>query len=214
MNLESFLQKIFGYRLLEEVESAINGRIRVIEDIDGRRVVAGGPTQSGGYMRKIWQEGLKEVRKRKIRVKNCLILGLGAGTAAALVAKDWPEAKIVGVELDPIMVDLGKKYFDLSEISNLEVVIADAAEWVKKAGSQFDLILVDVYKGGRIPVEVRSEAYFNKLKRLKSKNGLLVFDLLVSQRGEQAESFLQELKEVFPEYSRQKVATNLLCFAT
>lgn len=128
MKLNNILQKFLrGYAVLEEVGSAINGKIEVREDWFGRSdLVVGGISQSGETVEKIWSAGLGEIRNWELGISDCLILGLGAGSAAKLINKNWPRARITGIEIDPEMIRLGKKYFGLGEITNLSIIVGDA----------------------------------------------------------------------------------------
>lgn len=126
--MKKLLQKIFfGYSVLETTQSSFNGRILVEEDLLGhRRLVVGGLTQSGKKVENLWKDAFVGFRICDLRFKSCLILGLGAGSAARLISMFYPKVKITGVEIDPEIIAFGKKYFELGRIPNLEVKIADA----------------------------------------------------------------------------------------
>src|SRR3989338_7700264 len=93
----------------------------------GTYIQAGGLTQSGGIVEIIWKKTLKKVKSEEGKVKSALILGLGGGTVAKLIRKNWPEAKITGVDIDPVMIELGKKYLHLDE-SQVKIKIQDATK--------------------------------------------------------------------------------------
>jgi len=38
--------------------------------------------------------------------------------AAKIISEKFPNAKITGIEIDPMMVEIGKKYFGLEKIFN------------------------------------------------------------------------------------------------
>ena len=60
MTITDFLA---GKKVLEEIESPINGKLQVIRDLAwGTYVVGGGLTQSGGILEKIWNNTLKEIQ--------------------------------------------------------------------------------------------------------------------------------------------------------
>lgn len=116
-------------KVVEERKSPINGEIVVVKGGGDYRIEVGGLLQSGGLIKNIWQAGLKGVNFKVTRV---LILGLGGGTAAKLVTNKWPGVKIVGVEIDPVIIELAKKYFAIDKIANLEIIQAEAIGWVKE----------------------------------------------------------------------------------
>lgn len=163
---------MLGTTVLEERESEFNGHLKVLRTWGmGTYIQAGGLTQSGGIVESIWRQTLKNVNDKKIsgacfseiNVKSILILGLGGGTLAKLLRKKYPDAKITGVEIDPIMIELGKKYLKLDEYK-VEIKIADANNYTLNA-MPYDLVVVDMYSGDSFPEEFESDEFLNKLKQ-------------------------------------------------
>src|SRR4030042_2787740 len=131
MRFQLLLQKFFrGYLVLEKTNSKINDQIEIREDIFGRRsLLVGGISQSGHSVEKLWQKPLKLITGHQSPVTKILILGLGAGSVAKIIHNFFPKAKMTGVEIDPMMIEIGKKYFDLSTVKNLKVDIKDVLNW-------------------------------------------------------------------------------------
>ena len=77
---------------------------------------------------------------------SLLILGLGGGSAARLARALAPRARIVGVEIDPRVVALARRWFGLGELG-LEVVRADAEGFLAGCRERFDAVLEDVFVG-------------------------------------------------------------------
>ena len=57
-----------------------------------------------------------------------------------------PDARIVGVELDPGVVRLARRHFGLDRLG-VELVIGDALEFLKRDRQRFDLIVEDLFVG-------------------------------------------------------------------
>jgi len=225
VKLNSFWQKLLlGESLLEKVDSPINGEIKVVENIFGRReMVVGGVCQSGELVERVWQVGIRAIRNTQNVIRNVLILGLGCGDAARLVAEKWPGCKIVGVEIDPKVVEIGKKYFGLGEIKNLEIAIDDALmvgsgseKWgVRREvrSGKWDLVLVDLYLGKKYPKGAESEEFINGLKKILAKNGVVIFNRLAyGDLKKEAIQFSEKLRKYFPKVWTKKAVTNLLIF--
>lgn len=154
---------MLGTSILEERESKYNGHLRVLRTWGmGTYIQAEGLTQSGGIVETIWKSTLKQIKKSDI--KNILILGLGGGTLAKLLRKKYPDAKITGVEIDPIMVELGKKYLELDKY-NIDIKIEDTNKF--KFG-EYDLVIVDMYSGDNFPKEFESDEFLKKLTKFKT----------------------------------------------
>lgn len=214
-----------GETLVERVISPINGEITVYDGWFGINMRIGGVTQSGELVEKLWKTGTEEILRHKdIKVLSALILGLGCGDAAKLISKKWPEAKITGIEIDPTVVDVGKKHFGLNSLGNLEVTIGDAIEIMQSAkrkvqnsvqSSKLNLILIDLYVGKEYPKEAESEEFINGVKNLSSENGIVIFNrLCFGEYKKGAENFAEDLKKYFPKVWIKKAITNLLIFCS
>ncbi len=169
------------FKVLESIQSSINGLV-VVEEGAGltRRLTVAGITQSGGVVGKVWQEPLELVKSNKPKVDKCLILGLGTGTIAKNVYGLWPDVLVTGVEIDPVIVGMGQKYFGLNEL-NIKVVIDDANSFTKKSKEKYDLVLFDVYVGNRVPKIFNSNTYIKSLKRLLKSKGIIAFNRLFTR---------------------------------
>jgi spermidine synthase len=80
------------------------------------------------------------------RRRDVLLLGLGGGSAARVVRAVAPEARIVAVEIDPAVVRLARRWFELDALG-LEVVTDDAARFLARTRARFDAVLEDVFTG-------------------------------------------------------------------
>ncbi|KKQ36566.1 MAG: hypothetical protein US53_C0047G0008 [Candidatus Woesebacteria bacterium GW2011_GWA1_37_7] len=194
-----------GSWTVDEVESKVSGKITVIKSFAfGTYLSAGNLTQSGGVVYDVWRSTLKKVKGKRQEIKDCLILGLGGGSAAKLVRKFWTEAKIIGVDLDPVMIDLGKKYLGLDKLG-VDIKIGDAVDFVKKSQIQnpesklkYDLILVDLYVGDEFPEKFETEVFLKLILKLLTDGGIVVFNrLYYGEKRSQAMRFLKTLEKVY-----------------
>lgn len=172
---------MLGTKILEERKSKYNGNLRAIRTFGlGTYIQADGLTQSGSVVDDIWRKTLKKVKSRDI--KTCLILGYGGGSAAIIVNKLWPEAKITGVDIDKDIVELGEKYLGKAKAA---VVITDADRYLRMPNN-YDLVIVDTYLG-------------DKYVELLPKNGnLIIFNrLFYKDKKKEALAFGEKLKKIF-----------------
>ena len=205
-NLKDFLM---GTQILKEIESPINGKIQVVRSLGlGTYIQVGGLTQSGGILEGVWRKPLKKVYQSLITNHQSLILGLGGGTAVKLVRKYWPEAEITGVDIDPVMVKMGKKYLGLDN-KGVKVHIGDAYDFLNqklKAKNQndiskikkYDLVLVDLYVGDEFPKKFKSEPFLIRTRNNLAHNGTVVFNrLYYGDKRSQAVKFCEKLERIF-----------------
>lgn len=164
------IKNYFFPEVLQKFKSKFNSDIELVKFGGHLRLDMGGLTQSGWIIEQIWSKALKKLITRDFSPKNILILGFGAGSSAKLLHKRWPNAKITGVEIDPVVIDISKKYFNVAKIPKLKIVNADAVKFltVQKPNS-FDLILVDCYLGDQVPAKLSSQTFLKKLTQVSDK---------------------------------------------
>ena len=211
---------MIGTKILEERESKYNGHLRVVKSIGlGTYIQADGLTQSGGIVEAIWKSTLRKVRHSLPTVHHSLILGLGGGTVAKLIRKNWPEARITGVDIDPVMVELGKKYLGMGKY-DVDIQITDALRFLTNHQSPitnyFDFVIVDLYNGDQFPEKFGELGFLNKVKGSLLKNGVAVFNrTYYGDMRPKAVRFGLKLQKVFSrvEYYYPEANLMLICYA-
>lgn len=104
------------------------------------------------------------------QVTRIAIVGLAAGTTARQATAIYGPIPIDGFELDPRIIDVGRRFFDES-LSNLTVHIGDGRWNLEQSPYQYDIIAVDAYRPPYIPPHMTTQEFFQ-----------ICFDHL-SQRG-------------------------------
>ena len=188
---------MLGTKILEERKSKYNGNLKVCRSLGmGTYIQAEGLTQSGGIVESIWKSTLRHVRT-KSNPKNSLVLGLGGGTVAKLLRKKYPDAKITGVDIDPVMIELGKKYLHLSD-QKATIIIGDVSNFSKLPKQKFDLIIVDLYQGDKFPEMFETDTFLNIVRTSLADNGTIIFNrLYYGDKRPQAVKFGNRLTKVF-----------------
>jgi spermidine synthase len=78
-------------------------------------------------------------------LRRVLILGVGGGVVIKQFNELFPAVDIVGVELDPMHIEIAQKWFDIRK-SDATLIQADAQEWLYDYdGPKFDLIIDDLF---------------------------------------------------------------------
>ena len=122
---------------------------------------------------------------------------------AKLVRKYWgQDVEITGVDIDPIMVEMGKKHLGLDKL-NVKVMIKDAYEFLRKTvngkrKTSYDLICVDLYIGDQYPEKFEKDEFLKLVRKLLSKDGIVVFNrLYYDEKRAQAMKFGRKLEKYF-----------------
>ena len=135
---------------------------------------------------------------------SALLLGLGGGTTAALLARRCPGVRMLGVERDAEVLALSREAFGLDTLPGLEVVEADAFAWVAAQfdedgalspdAARFDLICVDLFEGGRLVAGTLATPFLRQLAALVAPGGIVTSNLMVTGRTPEQ---LHRLRRVF-----------------
>jgi spermidine synthase len=137
--------------------------------------------------------------------RSVLIIGLGGGTIPRALQEVIPEARIDVVEIDPAVVSVARRYFDLGESSKLNVIEADGRVHVKRAlrGQQrYDLIMLDAFDHEYIPEHLLTREFLTEVKSLLAPGGVLAANTFSSSRLYDHES--TTYAAVFPQFFNLK----------
>jgi len=175
-SLQKYLSYVFRI-VVEKASSKYNSRL-IVAIQDGKYVLnANNANYSFASLHKVFQQALSKIEVKKKDFKTVLVLGCGAGSIPTIFYKELGLNPVMdAVEIDDKVIELGNKYFELDQYSNLNVVIDDAMNFVKSSSNKYDLILVDVFKGIEVPKEFLSQYFFEQLKSLLKNNGELLFN--------------------------------------
>ncbi len=108
--------------------------------------------------------------------KRILILGLGGGVLSNVLHEILPQAEIVSVDIDPVVVKLAKKYFNYKENEKVKTEIKDGRVYVKRAllkKQQFDWVILDAFNGDYIPEHLMTKEFLQEVKDLLTPNGIV-----------------------------------------
>jgi spermidine synthase len=152
---------------------------RLGEDRGRPAVLVGGVVQSvdpgsaaGGY----WPAMLPDVRPTR-----ALLLGLGGGTVAHLLAGRFGSIAIVGVDDDPRVLHLARSAFGPLP-DGTQLVLADALSFVRGRPRVFDYVAVDLFHGDRMPRGLFARPFLRALQRTLTPRGVATFNLFRDQR--------------------------------
>jgi len=118
-------------------------------------------------------------------VRRILLLGVGGGAVIRQYLSFMPVEQIIGVELDPVHIQVAKEYFNVNQ-ANVELIEADAVKWVESyRGQKFDLVIEDLFteeKGEPVRVADASEQWFSSLRGLLRPQGMLIINFEDAQQ--------------------------------
>lgn len=146
--------------------------------------------------------------------KSVLIIGLGGGTIPRALHELVPQAHIDVVEIDPAVVKVARRYFDLGDNSAMNVIEADGRVQVKRAlreQKSYDLIMLDAFDHEYIPEHLLTQEFLKEVKALLAPGGVLAANTFSSSRLYDHES--TTYASVFPEFFNLKKENRVIIAA-
>jgi spermidine synthase len=110
------------------------------------------------------------------QVKRIAIVGLAAGTTARQATAVYGPVPIDGYEIDPKIVDVGRRYFDMNE-SNLNVHVEDGRWGLEHSPYRYDIVSVDAYRPPYIPFQMTTREFFQIVSDHLTDEGVLVINI-------------------------------------
>jgi len=193
---ESFYHHI---RVLEEGTSPSRLRLLLLDSTQ-----EGGMNADTGEIILPYQEYWKlALLREKEKVESALFIGAGAFGMPENVSRDFPEASVDVVEIDPQVIEVGKRFFKLDEHPKVMAHAADARRFLNLAGEKkWDLVFGDAYNGRHaIPAHLATQEFFQQIADHLTSDGVYVMNIIASVNGPQSEltaGMMSTLKKVFP----------------
>ena len=129
--------------------------------------------------------------------RRVLMIGLGGGSLAKFVYHRLPEAVTEVLEINPQVVAVARRLFELPAAeARLIVRVCDAAEFVAAEGTGYDAILVDGYDGESQVLELACPAFYGACRRRLERGGVLVVNLWGSDH--RFDDYLARIEAAFP----------------
>jgi spermidine synthase len=115
-------------------------------------------------------------------------LSIGVGTATAISHVHWrhPQADMIGVDVDPLVIEVAKRFFGAPVDDRTEFVAADARLYVPRLEDVFDLVFVDAYYRERVPQTFVSSVFLAALARLLAPAGVVMMNVIMTPAGRRA----------------------------
>ncbi len=109
-------------------------------------------------------------------VKRVAIVGLAAGTTARQATAVFGDIPIDGYEIDPKIVEVGRKYFGM-DMPNLNVIIQDGRWGLEHSPYRYQIISVDAYRPPYIPYQMTTKEFFQVVYDKLADDGVMVINV-------------------------------------
>jgi hypothetical protein len=109
--------------------------------------------------------------------RRVLMLGNAAGTTARAFGALYPGVAYDGVEIDPQVTAVARRYFGLGAIPRLTVYTADARPYLQATRKRYDLIMIDAYRQPYVPFYLATREFFALCRRRLTPGGIVALNV-------------------------------------
>ena len=107
-----------------------------------------------------------------------LVIGGGAFMLPTAVFHRFPDTVIDVVEIDPLLVQLSKDFFDLPDDERMRVHVDDGAAFVACSSQRYDMIILDAFSGYTIPHHLLEREAIKEYKRHLTADGVIAINFI------------------------------------
>lgn len=142
-------------------------------------------------------------------IRRVLVIGLGGGTVPKRFVRDYPQVTVDAVDIDPDVVKIAQRYFQVKRGSRLRIHQADGRMFLRRTTEKWDMILLDAYYADSVPFFLCTREFFRLARSRLNPGGVLVNNVIGQATGPRSRFFrsvYRTMREVFPQVHAFRVA--------
>ena len=166
--------------------NSFHGELKVV-DVGGSRVLLINGIDNG-FVDRISMEPrapyielFRYLPAARPHAKRALCIGLGAGSVPRVFQIEYGLATEV-VEIDPAIVTVARRYFDLP--SSIPVIVEDGRTYVEHAPHRYDFVVLDAFAAETLPVHLFTREFFDRVRAILEPGGILAINMIGLPEGE------------------------------
>lgn len=147
---------------------------------------------------------------------SVLLFGLGGGSIIHFLSHWFPNLKITAIDNNLNLINISKKYFAISESSQISIKVCDAYNYITQMSkSNHNVILLDIHDGHNLPLFISNCYFLKQCHNNLADDGILVINIL-TENNQYFLKILIALRQSFSDISfciPLKEHQNVLLFA-
>ncbi len=169
---------------LEKLHSPVSGDLEVVLSRARVQLNTLNATYSFEDLYTSYGTALQKINIEKKQISSVLVLGLGLGSIPYILQNKYKIDCIIDcVDIDPLIIQLARKYYPLpAKLMKLSIHNADAFDWMMQNDKKYDLITVDLFVDREVPKKLHQKNFIESLRHALAKNGTILFSRLKSNR--------------------------------
>ena len=145
------------------------------------------------------------------KLDSILEIGFGGGRTASYLHHYLPNVSITSVELDPVVVELSRKYFGIKNEPNFQVVNSDGRLYLSLLTRKYDLIMIDAYRGPFVPFHLLTKEFYELVKKHLAEGGAVAQN--IEPTTMLFDSAVKTIQSVFPQIEFYMAEGNIVTVA-
>ena len=133
--------------------------------------------------------------------RDLLFIGLGGGSSPKRLWREFPQLRLQAVEIDPVVVDVARRYFALPDHPRLRVEVEDGRRFLARDDRRWDVIALDAFFSDSIPFHLVTREFMELVRSRLKPGGVVVTNTIGSLKGPDSELFrsiLRTYRSTFP----------------
>jgi len=159
---------------------------------------------SFGNLHKVMEFAIQKVFSNQ---QNILLLGLGAGSVPHILSQSYDyNGRLTAVEIDPEIIRIARQNFNIDQYDFLNIVEADAFDFINETTHKYDLIIVDLFIDNLVPHRAYENAFLMQLHNNLLPKGQIIINAGLDKKQDFYESKFQKLEAYFDIKYFEKIA--------
>jgi spermidine synthase len=113
----------------------------------------------------------------KHQPQDLLVIGNAGGTIGRAYGRFYPHVEIDGVELDPKLNWVARRYFGAGDNPRMHLIAADGRPFLERSDKRYDLIVVDAYRQPYVPFYLATSEFFRLAREHLRPGGVIALNV-------------------------------------
>jgi spermidine synthase len=109
--------------------------------------------------------------------RDMLVIGNAGGTIGRAYGRYYADVAIDGVELDPELNTVARRWFGAGDNPRLRLIAADGRPFLERTDKRYDLIVVDAYRQPYVPFYLATSEFFRLARERLRPGGMIALNV-------------------------------------
>ena len=124
-----------------------------------------------------------------------MVIGGGGAIGPRQFVDQDPQTIVDLVEIDPLVVDISRRYFFLPDDSRLKVHVEDGRNFARATTDRYDLVILDAFTvGGQVPFHLTTQEFMHEVRSLLKPDGVFLVNINSAVEGPNSRILRAEYK--------------------